>query len=88
MPEEIVAVLIVLIVIGLPVVCMTLIKLAKIMKGDSSRTRTGGRSRGSADIDEAQLMQDLHRGLSRLESRIESLETIVLERESSKERTR
>jgi hypothetical protein len=75
----IVPVLIVFIVVGLPIMSATLIKLAKIMKGDS-----GGNDSGSArsSQEEAALMQDIHRSLSRLEKRIDSLETIVLEKPS------
>ncbi|MBE7560286.1 hypothetical protein HS125_15635 [bacterium] len=50
----------------------------------SSRARHGG---GRASGEEARLVQDLNRGFSQLEKRIESLETILLDRvEKGKER--
>jgi phage shock protein B len=80
-PEFLVLVLIVFIVVGLPIMSATLIKLAKIMKGESgsSDKRQPGSSR-----EEAEIMQEIHRSLSRLEKRIDSLETIVLENPQSK----
>jgi hypothetical protein len=32
------------------------------------------------DADEARVMQEIHQGLAKLESRVESLETLLLER--------
>jgi phage shock protein B len=40
-----------------------------------------GKRAAQADEEEARMIQDLHKGLKRMESRIESLETILLERE-------
>ncbi len=40
-----------------------------------------GRKAAQADEEEARMIQELHQGLKRMESRIESLETILLERE-------
>ena len=44
---------------------------------------TGGRRRqhGAPESEETQLMQNLHQGMTRMEGRIEALETILLERE-------
>lgn len=77
-PETLVPVLIVFIAVGLPVLSVTLIKLARILRDPNS-----GRSVSSDDneTDDLQLIQDMHRSLERLEKRIDSLETIVLERE-------
>lgn len=75
-PEFLVPVLIVFIVVGLPIMSATLIKLAKIMKGDGGDSGAKG---PASSREEAQLMQEIHRSLSRLEKRIDSLETIVLE---------
>jgi len=77
---------IVLIVIGLPTICITLICLAKIVKGESRTTRVKGK-RGRTDTDEAKLIQDIHRGLNRMEERIEALETLMVERESARQKT-
>lgn len=46
----------------------------KILKGDGSRRS------GEADVEETRLIQELHRGLTRLEERVESLETLLLEK--------
>jgi phage shock protein B len=76
MEETLVPITIVFIVIGIPVICGSLIAIAKILKG------SGGKARGGkTEAEEAMLIQELHRGLTRLEERIESLETIILERE-------
>jgi len=40
-----------------------------------------GKKAAQADEEEARMIQELHQGLKRMESRIESLETILLERE-------
>ena len=71
-------IVIVAIVVGLPIICGTLITLAKIMKGNS--TNSGKKNRNQSSREEAEIMQDIHRTLSRLEKRIDSLETIVLEK--------
>ena len=78
-PELLVPVLIVFIVIGLPVMSVTLIKLAKIMKGESGGSRKSG---PKSDREEAEIMQQIHNSVSRLEKRIDALETIVLEKSS------
>ena len=46
------------------------------------RIRAGGRRRPpAADRDEARVMQEIHHGLTKMEQRIDALETILLERE-------
>ena len=77
-PEMLTAIVIVAIVVGLPIIAGTLISLAKIMKGTSSGSGKKGQAQSSRE--EAEIMQDIHRTLSRLEKRIDSLETIVLEK--------
>lgn len=88
MPPEMIPILIVFIVVGIPVICGTLIKLAKIMRGDPVDEPKASRSRKSGDasapVDEARLIQEIHRGLTRLESRLDALETIVLQNETKK----
>ena len=79
-PEMITGIIIVSIVVGLPIICGTLITLAKIMKGNSAGS--GKKNRHQSSREEAEIMQDIHRTLSRLEKRIDSLETIVLEKPS------
>lgn len=41
--------------------------------------RPGAPKPRGADSEEAQLLQEIHRGLSRLETRVEALETLVLD---------
>jgi len=77
MPEEIVAIVVVAICVGLPVLSFTLIKLAKIIKGEGE---TGLKGRASSEAEDADLIQSLHRGLNRLEKRIDAIETIIIER--------
>ena len=46
---------------------------------------SGGMQRGSKlDTDETRLMQEIYQGLSRMEERVEALETILLDREQNK----
>lgn len=93
MPEELIGIFVVFIVIGIPVICMTIIQLAKIIKGDTSKKgRHKYAGMKGADwgmdpdddgdlADEARLVQEMHRGLDRLEKRIENLEDIVLKQD-------
>jgi len=73
-PEFIFVLLLAFIVVGIPVICLTAITLTKLKRGRRGKGGSG------LDAEEARLVQELHQGLSRLEKRIESLETIVLER--------
>jgi len=46
---------------------------------------SGTMQRGSKlDTDETRLMQEIYQGLSRMEERVEALETILLDREQNK----
>jgi len=47
----------------------------KILKGDSRRKSNG------ADADEARMMQDIYHGLLKMEERVESLETLLMDRQ-------
>jgi phage shock protein B len=72
-----VAVLAIVMVFGIPMLAILgwiLLSALKILKGESKR---GGRE---MDADEARVMQEIHQGLAKLESRVESLETLLLER--------
>lgn len=71
----IVPVAIVFIVIGLPIIGAFMLAFAKIMKGSS-------RSDSVTEGEESRMVQDMHRGLSKLESRIDALESIILDRDS------
>uniref|UniRef100_I2Q742 Phage shock protein B n=1 Tax=Desulfovibrio sp. U5L TaxID=596152 RepID=I2Q742_9BACT len=46
--------------------------------------RPGAAKPRGADAEEAQLLQEIHRSLSRLEERVETLETLVLEPRAGK----
>ena len=55
---------------GLAIICWTIIRLI-----------SGGTRARDANADEARLIQELHHGLSKMEQRIDALETLLLERE-------
>lgn len=76
--------LVLFIVIGLPIICGTLISLARILSGREGGRISGRKKRhgGGAEADEGELIQEIHRGLNRMEARIEALETIVLHTEN------
>lgn len=73
---ELVAIPIVLIVFGsivagLAVICWTLVRLA-----------TGGGSKGQAPrAEESRMIQEIYIGLTKMEQRVETLETLLLERD-------
>ena len=62
--------------VALPVLCLTAIIVAAILRL--------GKNRKPEQAGETRLIQEMHRGLETLESRIESLETIILEHEREK----
>lgn len=81
-PEYLVPIFIVFIVVGLPVMSATLIKLAKIIKGEqtSSSFCSDEKSKNpTSDRQEAEIVQEINQLVTRLEKRIDSLETIVLD---------
>jgi phage shock protein B len=53
------------------------VAIIKVIKGKSGGTDD------EAQAEETKLMQELHQGLSRMEKRIDALETILLERQGS-----
>jgi phage shock protein B len=56
----------------------TIVILVKILKGGASKTVQKGHT------DEARMIQEIYQGLARMEERVESLETILMERERPK----
>lgn len=66
-------------VIRLVVVLGFILAAIKLLRG---RRRNGAQDQA----DEAQMIQDIYQGLERMESRVESLETLLMERDV--ERTR
>ena len=64
----------IMIMFGLPVLCLTAIIIAALLAH-------GKRSRRADDPEETRMIQEMHRGIEKLEQRIESLETLVLDKE-------
>ena len=72
-----IAELAVIMVFGIPMLAILgwiLLSALKILRGES--TKEGKRMH----TDEARIMQEIHLGLSNLEKRVESLETLLLDR--------
>ncbi len=67
------------------VACMILCAIG-VMVFIISRAGKGGRSKGSAKLhaDETRLIQEIHHGLVKMERRVESLETLLLDTERTK----
>ena len=65
------------IVLVLAVIGSTILMGLKILKGGVSQKGQKSQS------DEARIIQEIYQGLARMEERVESLETILLERERS-----
>ena len=63
------------IVLALAIIGSTILMAIKILKGGVSRK---GRQ---LETNEARMIQEIHQGLSKMEDRVEALETIILERE-------
>ncbi|MFO8007124.1 MAG: hypothetical protein R6V05_05230 [Candidatus Brocadiia bacterium] len=73
-----VAELAILLALGIPIVSIlsgTVIALAKMLRADKGRGADG------PSEEETRLIQQMHRQLERMEERIESLETILIEKE-------
>jgi phage shock protein B len=61
------------IVLALAVIGSTILMAIKIIKGGLSRKKQ------KHQADEARMIQEIYQGLSRMEERVESLETILLD---------
>ena len=68
----------VLVICGLPVLCVTLVIIVAMLRKGPRRKRD------RIEADETRLIQELNQGINKLESRIDSLETILLENERRK----
>ena len=73
-------ILILTIVFGSIILCLaiigsTIIMAIKILKGGMSRKDQG------IQAEEAKMIQEMYQGLSRMEGRVEALETIILDHE-------
>ncbi len=67
-----------LLIFGTPLVAVAggiLIKVLKILKGMSPRQGK------QFSVEETKLIQEMYQGLSRMEERVEALETLLLDRE-------
>ncbi|MEE8398431.1 MAG: hypothetical protein V3S89_05460 [Desulfobacterales bacterium] len=64
-----------LIVIFVALVFGTVLTFIKILKGDISRKRQ------TSDAEEARMIQEIFQSMIRMEDRVETLETLLLERE-------
>ena len=62
-------------VLALAIIGSTILMAIKILKGGVSRKDQ------RQQAGEAQMIQEIYQGLSRMEERVEALETIILERE-------
>ena len=63
------------IIIILAIVPVTILLIIRLFKGGLSRTDR------KKQAEEARMIQEIYQGLSRMEERIETLETILLDRE-------
>jgi phage shock protein B len=73
-----VATLSVLLVFGIPIIAIVggiFLSALKILKGE------GKRKSASNDAEEARMIQDIYHGLVKMEQRVESLETLLLDRQ-------
>jgi phage shock protein B len=62
-------------VLALAIIGSTVLMAIKIIKGGFSRKDQ------KFQTEEAKMMQEIYRGLSRMEERVEALETIILDRD-------
>ena len=68
----------VLLIFGTPFVAVVGVIVLKVLKVVTGSPPRGGQQ---MQAEEARLMQQLYQGLSRMEDRIEALETLLLERD-------
>ncbi len=76
------ALLFLILIAAIPVAAIfggILLAALKILKGDSRGT-------GLSDQEETRMIQEIHRGLNRLEERVEALETLLLDRPKDRSR--
>lgn len=50
------------------------------------KTRSRNHTTGAGDVDEAKIIQEIYQGLNRMEERIESLETILMDTKEKDEK--
>lgn len=81
MQDVIVPIAFLAIFVGIPVICGTVLSLAKIIKSGDRK------SQALANSEELRMLREIHDGLDRLERRIEALETITAERRGNSSST-
>ena len=79
MPASVAVFVIILaiVVIGIPTICITSVVHKKIGAGKKSRNAN------NLDADETKTMQEIYTGLTRMEKRIDALETIIIEKKGN-----
>ncbi len=65
-----------IVVTGLVLVGIVIALIVKVLSGGSPKPRVGKEEL----MEEAKMIQEMYRGLSRLEQRVDALETLLLER--------
>ncbi|MBN2068397.1 MAG: hypothetical protein JW739_02060 [Opitutales bacterium] len=77
--DNLTGIVVVFIIFGIPSICITLVILFAMMRGKH-------RSNRHNDEDDTRIIQQMNRTLNDLEDRIETLETILIDREKVKGR--
>lgn len=60
------------------VICSTIVIMVKMLRGGTSKNMQKNHA------DEAKMIQEIYQGMARMEERVESLETILMERERAR----
>jgi phage shock protein B len=76
------AVLIVGIVFGSIVAIVAIIFGFVLLSSKTKREGSSFRQSGKLDADETRLIQEIHKGISKMENRVDALETILFDREA------
>ena len=76
------AVLIVGIVFGSIVAIVAIIFGFALLSSKTKRQGSSFRDSGKLDADETRLIQEIHQGISKMEKRVDALETILFDREA------
>jgi phage shock protein B len=77
--DNIMGIFAIFIIFGLPTLCVTFLVLYSMRRGK-------GKKRSSEEAEETKLIQEMYSDLTDLEERIETLETILIERERQRKK--
>jgi len=77
--DDFIGVIIVFIIFGIPSICITLVVMLAMLRGRNRKSSNN-------DEDDTRIIQQMNRTLNDLEDRIETLETILIDREKAKGR--